>query len=366
MVNQGKLLQSNVLFPVSVTIYSTDFNSALNFLFSFFIVVVLAVGLGLVAGLVVVVVYLLIQYFHQRSSTNNYKYTQLTSDPTLRSRTIINQDIPPFYIPQAVSVPQQQPAIGEFQRTCSISKEEYRHGHAHLSATVHSVNVRRKAEDGGGIQLDAINTGTISPPSITPKLPRTPRTPRKISHPQKQSSKENLSIPQQRKVAVHKKNPEINLGKLEFSLYYDQSFRLLQIYATRGIKIVILGSVHPPDIHVAASIVLNGKQIWEQKTRVVKKTNDPQFNEKLEAYGITQGKLSEGMLRFQLLNTQTNTIIGEVEYILKDLPPNKLTTKTLPLIPVEIDETECPIEVCVLKLLERSLLHNIDLYCVTM
>ena len=214
--------------------------------------------------------------------------------------------------------------------------------------------MRRKAEDGGGIQLDAINTGTISPPSITPKLPRTPRTPRKISHPQKQSSKENLCIPQQRKVAVHKKNPEINLGKLEFSLYYDQSFRLLQIYATRGIKLVILGSVHPPDIHVAASIVLNGKQIWEQKTRVVKKTNDPQFNEKLEAYGITQGKLSEGMLRFQLLNTQTNTIIGEVEYILKDLPPNKLTTKTLPLIPVEIDETECPIEVCVLKLLERS------------
>lgn len=105
---------------------------------------------------------------------------------------------------------------------------------------------------------------------------------------------------------------------------------------------------------MSASIVLNGKQIWEQKTRVVKKTNDPQFNEKLEAYGITQGKLSEGMLRFQLLNTQTNTIIGEVEYILKDLPPNKLTTKTLPLIPVEIDETECPIEVCVLKLLERS------------
>lgn len=326
--------------------------------------VVLAVGLGLVAGLVVVVLYLLLQYFRQRSSANNYKYTQLTSDPRLRSRTIINQDIPPFYIPQPVSIPQQQPANGEIQRTGSISKEEYRHGHAHLSATVHSVNVRRKAEDSGGIQLDAINTGTISPPSLTPKLPRTPRTPRKISHSQKQSSKENLSIPQHRKVAVHKKNTEINLGKLEFSLYYDQSFRLLQIYATRGIKITILESVHPPDILITASIILNSKQIWEQKTRVVKKTNNPQFNEKLEAYGITPGKLSESMLRFQLFDTQTNTIVGEVEYVLKDLLPNKLTTKTLPLIPVETDETECTDEEKIEDLsselgeLSISLCHN--------
>lgn len=306
------------------------------------ILVLLAVGLGLIAGLVVVVVYLLVQYFRQRSTTNNYKYTQLTSDPRLRSRTIINQDIPPFYIPQPVSVELQQPVSRELQRTDSISKEDYSHGHAHLSPTIHSVNVRRKAEDGGGIQLNAINTGSISSPSLTPKLPKTPR---KISQPLKQPQKENLSVPQQRKVAVHKKKPDTNLGKLEFSLYYDQSFRLLQIYVTRGIKIVSLESEHPPDVLVIASLIFNNNQIWEQKTRVVKKSNDPQFNEKLEAHGITSGKLQESTLHFQLFDDQANTIIGEVEYILKGLPANKLTTQTLPLVPVEIDETESNIEV---------------------
>ena len=278
--------------------------------------------------------------FLRRSVNKEYKYKKLPSDPAFVSRAVIKQDIPPFYIPQSVPVPLQQPTR---ERSGSISKDDYRNGHSLLSATVHSVNVKRKADDHGtGIQLNAINTGPISPPHT----PRSTKPPRKVSPTKKQPlQKENLFLPQQRKVAVYKKSPDSNLGKLEFSLYYDQSFRLLQIFVTRGIKIISAEDDVLPDVLVIASLSFNKNQIWEQKTRLVKNSNDPQFNEKLEAHGITSGKLHESTLRFQLFNDGANTIIGEVEHALKELPANKLTSQILPLIPVEIDETYCNIEV---------------------
>ena len=297
--------------------------------------------MGLVAGFVVVIIYFMVQFFRHRSVTNEYKYKKLTSDPAFVSRAVVKQDIPPFYIPKPVPVQLQQPIRSE--RSGSISKDDYRNGHSLLSPTVHSVNVKRKEEDRGtGIQLNAINTGSISPqPS-----PRSPKPPRKVSRTRKQSpQKETFSIPQHRKVAVYKKFPDSNLGKLEFSIYYDQSFRLLQIYVTRGIKIISSEDNIPPDILVIASLSFSKNQIWEQKTRLVKNSNDPQFNEKLEAHGITSAKLLESTLHFQLFNDRANTIIGEVEYSLKELPANKLTSQILPLIPVEIDETFCNIEV---------------------
>ena len=287
------------------------------------------------------IVYFMVQFFRHRSVTNEYKYKKLTSDPAYVSRAVIKQDIPPFYIPQSVPLQLQQPIRSE--RSGSISKDDYRNGHSLLSPTVHSVNVKRKAEDRGtGIQLNAINTGSITPPPSA----RSPKPPRKYSPTKKQAPhKEILSLPQHRKVAVYKKTPDSNLGKLEFSLYYDQSFRLLQIYVTRGIKIVSSEDDVLPDVLVIASLSFNKNQTWEQKTRMVKKSNDPQFNEKLEAHGITSGKLHESTLHFQLFDDQANTIIGEVEYSLKELPANKLTTQILPLIPVDIDETYCNIEV---------------------
>jgi len=168
-----------------------------------FLKVVLAVGLGLVAGFVVVIIYFVVQFL-RRSVTKEYKYKKLTSDPAYVSRAVIKQDIPPFYIPQPVPVPLQQPPIRS-ERSGSISKDDYRNGHSLLSATVHSVNVKRKVEDHGtGIQLNAINTGPISPPLT----PRSSKPPRKFSPMKKQPPpKENLSLPQHRKVAVYKNFP---------------------------------------------------------------------------------------------------------------------------------------------------------------
>ena len=300
--------------------------------------VVLAVGLGLVTGFVVVVVYLLVQYLRRRSAIHDYKYSQLSTDPTFKTRAIIKQDIPSFYIPQPVSIQLQQP-IAALDRTDSIKKEDYRNGQTHLSPTVRSVHVRRKAEERGGIKLDAINTGALSSPPLAQK---TPKPPLKISPGKRKSLTPETSspFPQQRKVAVHKKKPDGSLGKLEFSLYYDQSFYLLQIYVTRGIKIPSTEADIPPEVLVVASLTFNENQIWEQKTRAAKKSNDPQFNEKLEAHNINPGKLHESSLHFQLFDDRTNKLIGEVDYSFKELPPNKLTNQTLPLHPVEIEEAE--------------------------
>lgn len=304
--------------------------------------VILAVGLGLVTGLVVVVIYLLVQFFRHRSSTNKYKYSQLSSDPTFRTRAIIKQDIPSFYIPQPVPIQLQQP-IG-VQRTDSIKKEDYRNGSTHLSPTVHSVQVRRKAEEAGGIKLNAINTGAMSSPPPVARG-KSPKAVRKTSPGIKiTGATDTPTPPQQRKVAVYKKKPDSNLGKLEFSLYYDQSFRLLQIYVIRGIKIASPEGDIPPDVLVIASLTFNESQIWEHKTRTAKKSNDPQFNEKLEAHNITSAKLHASWLHLQLFDDRINKPIGEVDYSLKGLPPNKLTNQTLPLLPVEIEETEGSIE----------------------
>lgn len=301
--------------------------------------VVLAVGLGLVTGIVVVAVYLLVQYLRQRSLGQKYKYSQLPTDPTFRSRAIVKQDIPSFYIPHAVPVQLQQP-IGVIERVDSIKKEQYRNGRIHLSPTVHSVDVRRKPEERGGIKLDAINTGSMSSP---PLVSKSPQTPRKNSPPKKRNgvvTAQASPAPQHRKVAVHKKKPDSDLGKLEFSLYYDQSFRLLQIYVTRGIKIASPEANISPEILVVVSLTFEGSQIWEQKTRPASKSNDPQFNEKLEVHSIISGKLHASVLHFQLFDDQTKTLIGEVEYSLKELPPNKLIGQTLPLVPVELEESE--------------------------
>jgi len=304
--------------------------------------VVLAVGLGIVTGFIVVVIYLLVQYLRHRSSSDKYKYSQLTTDPTFRTRAIIKEDVPSFYIPQPVPFLLQQPITGPLDRTDSFKKEYYRNGRTHLSPTVSSVDVRKKAEERGGIKLDSINTGSMSSP---PLVRKSPKTPRKTSPEKKKTPPQASPAPQHRKVAIHKKKPDSDLGKLEFSLYYDQSFRLLQIYVTRGIKIASTEPDISPEVLAIASLAFNENQIWEQKTRPASKSNDPQFNEKLEAHNITSGKLRESVLHFQLFDDRTNKLIGEVDYPLKELPSNKHTSQILPLVPVEIEETEGSIEV---------------------
>lgn len=302
--------------------------------------VFLAVGLGLVTGVFVVAVYFIIQYIRHRSSKDNRKYSQLSSDPKFRSRAIVKQDIPLFCIPRHVPFELQQP-IGALERTESLKKEQYRNGSTHMSPTVHRFDVRKKADDSGGVTHEAINPSPLSSPPPVPKTPQT--SPRKVSPMRKISGLIPLQSPssQQRKVAVHQKKIRSKLGKLEFSLYYDQSFRYLEIFVARGIKIACPEAGILPVVLVIATITFEGTQIWEQKTRPASRSSDPLFHEKLAMNNIISGKLQASVLHFQLYDEQTKYLIGEVNYSLKELPPNKLTNQILPLeSAVNLEESE--------------------------
>lgn len=266
--------------------------------------VVLAVALGVITGLVVVLIYLLVQFLRRRSSREKGYKELPASEPNVGNRAILKSHIPTFYIPQPVLVQQPQPIKAELNDS------------THLPPSA--------------INLSAINTGSICSPRLDRrKLPEK----RKPSPPQTYQPGTPI---QRRKVAVPTKKPESNLGKLEFSLYYDEAFRLLQVYVMRGIKIANSEDDISPDVLVIASLTFNENHIWEQKTKTVKKTNDPQFNEKLEAHNIIAAKLRESVLHFQLFDDRTHKIIGEIDYSLKEIPSNKSTNQTLPLFRDEI------------------------------
>jgi len=260
-----------------------------------------------------------VQFLRRRSSREKGYKELPASEPNVKNRAIVKSDIPTFYIPQPVPVQIQQPI--EAERIASIRREEYR-----------SVDLRRGTfDESSGINLGAINTGSICSPRLDRrKLPEK----RKPSPPQ--TYQPGTPIRRGRKVAVPNKRPESNLGKLEFSLYYDEAFRLLQVYVMRGIKIANSEDDISPDVLVIASLTFNENHIWEQKTKTVKKTNDPQFNEKLQAHNIMAAKLRESVLHFQLFDERTHKIIGEIDYSLKEIPSNKSTNQTLPLFRDEI------------------------------
>lgn len=295
-------------------------------------------------GCFVVAVYFIVQYFRNRASRDSHKYTQLCADPSFRSRAIVNPDIPPFCIPQRVPFQLQQP-VGALERTDSLKKEQYQNGRTYLSPTVRRVEVRKKAEEQGGMNHEYIYQSPLSSPQ---QLPTTPKTsPRKISPVKKISGGLPMPppSPQHRKDAVSTKNPNDNIGKLEFSLYYDQSFRLLQIFVARGIKIACPENDSLPVVLVVATLTFEGRQLWEQTTRPASQSSDPQFNEKLAVHNIISAKLHASALHFQLYDERIKQLIGEVSYSLKGLPPNKLTNQVLPLVPMDLEDSENSLEV---------------------
>ena len=158
-------------------------------------------------------------------------------------------------------------------------------------------------------------------------------------------NKKRLSPPVQprsphRKNAVYRKHQKSCLGKLEFSVYYDKSFHFLQVHIARGIRISSPEFLSPPDPLVVASLSSEKSQTWEQRTKTVQKSNDPNFNEILEAHGIDLWKLQRSTLKFQLLDDKTCKMIGEAQYSMNDLPVNKWIYETLSLAAVKVAETD--------------------------
>ena len=217
-----------------------------------------------------------------------------------RSRTVIPKDIPTFEIPGTlVTVPVQQPHrdIRGDSDPAKFAKNEYKPGL--LPRSNHITLVQ----------------GSLSPPAAHRRRSSSLQLEEIMT-----ASSANLTPRQRRKIAVHEKLPT-KIGKLEFSVYYDLAQKLLNINVMRVSKIKrdVL-----PDTAIAVALVCKGKQLWHDKTRTVKRNFSPQFNQKLEAYGIAAEKIHNSVLQFLAYEEQSSCLMGEAEFSLDEFPNNKL------------------------------------------
>ena len=299
----------------------------------------LVVGLGLLAGFIVIFIYVVVWFFKQRTSSDKRTKKSLCAalaDPRIRSRTIIQQDIPIFHLPSIVPFTIQQPLYKKV-RADTLSEDEYCNGYQIMSPPVQSVFVGSPASERKiSLQLNDINTGHAA------RFPKQKLSSDSLQHSEGSRTPTRSPRPaqkKQRKVGIHKKKPGAHLGKIEFSIYYEQAFRLLKIYVNRGYKIASVDNEEtPPDVLVVASLSLkNMRLVWEQKTKTVQQSANPLFNQKLEdVHGIDVLDLQDLTLRFQVFDDYASSIIGEVSYSLKELPSNKLLTLTKPLELVQV------------------------------
>ncbi|XP_068693603.1 synaptotagmin-7-like isoform X2 [Montipora foliosa] len=208
--------------------------------------VFLAVGLGLVTGIFVVAVYFIIQYIRHRSSKN------------FRPRVIVKQDIPLFYIPTHVPFELQRP-IGTLERTESLKKEQYCNGSTHMSPTVHHFDVRKKADDSGGGNLEE----------------------------SEDSGGESSSV-----------DSFFALGELLISLCYNPSDQKLnvKIISARGLQPIANGTVNP---FVKLDVTFCGRKLSSRSTKTEHHTLAPNFCE-LFVIDMKPEKLNQVTLIFKV------------------------------------------------------------------
>ncbi|XP_068740631.1 synaptotagmin-7-like isoform X4 [Montipora capricornis] len=189
-----------------------------------------------------------------------------------------------------------------------------------MSPTVHRFDVRKKADDSGGVTHDAINPSPLPSP---PPVSNTPQTsPRKVSPMRKISGLIPLPSPssQQRKVAVHQKKPRSKLGNLEesedsggesssvdsffalgellISLCYNPSDQKLnvKIISARGLQPIANGTVNP---FVKLDVTFCGRKLSSRSTKTEHHTLAPNFCE-LFVIDMKPEKLNQVTLIFKV------------------------------------------------------------------
>lgn len=130
------------------------------------------------------------------------------------------------------------------------------------------------------------------------------------------------------------------LGKLDFTLFYDQDFQNLQVHIIRGAQVYPPGSFeHLTELFVSVAVVFDGKLIWHDKTRPTEASSNPDFNEQLTVNGLTSNQMRVGTLKLTIKNNSTDAPISVAYYPLSSVPYNFLTTETVRMNEVEpIDE----------------------------
>ncbi|KAK3733258.1 hypothetical protein QZH41_011101, partial [Actinostola sp. cb2023] len=238
-------------------------------------------------------------------------------------QAIIKPRIPTFTIPPIVPIPIQTPTTREIQ------------------PVVFSPPSDGSSRGNGGrrcsVLLDDIRTSVSmkgSPPS------------RKLGPSAISSTNEPAiaNLYKQQKKAIAKKSrlkhssTSSSLGKLEFSLFYDQNVQELQIYVVRGVQLYFPGSDGPASLVLKAVIVVDGEQVWQDKTKATEPSGDPDFSEQLIVHGLSVNRMRKGSLKLIVLDDKTGEAAGEVVYPLSSLPFNSFTTEVLKLTEIEMED----------------------------
>ncbi|XP_032226730.1 synaptotagmin-11 [Nematostella vectensis] len=263
--------------------------------------VIIGIVSGLSAGLVIVIVYLLYLHFRQPKSGRDEKKFD---DQKLRSRSIVQNEIPNFCIPTTFPLAIQEPH--RHNKEFLESQDEFDSTPVLNHTVVQPPSSPRRCS----VQLEQILTRSPAHQTGTP--------------PQWQGKKRSGST--------------TALGQLEFSIFYDEGFKVLQVYVIKGMQIFLPGSEHPPDTFVRVSMTSGTRKLWEQSTGVAHRSCQPKYNEKLDFAGLDSNRIKECLLSFMVFEASQRVPISECVYGLVDLPFNVFVTEVLKLSDTEYIE----------------------------
>ncbi|XP_013782034.1 rabphilin-3A-like [Limulus polyphemus] len=165
-------------------------------------------------------------------------------------------------------------------------------------------------------QVSVVSTGSVG--SVGPYIRYSP-TPSGYSR-DRDSVTEEVSLDE-------RLSPEdtSNLGSLEFTLMYDPSDQALHctIHRAKGLKAMDYNGFSDP--YVKLHLLPGASKANKLRTRTVHKTLNPEFNETVSYYGITDYEISKKTIRLSVLDDDIfgNDFIGEVRFPLKRLKPHQ-------------------------------------------
>uniref|UniRef100_A0A3P9JFQ9 Double C2-like domain-containing protein n=2 Tax=Oryzias latipes TaxID=8090 RepID=A0A3P9JFQ9_ORYLA len=164
-----------------------------------------------------------------------------------------------------------------------------------------------------------------------------------------------LSTPSTSVSAAESERPDedTTLGTLEFSLQYDQENNALHctINKAKGLKPMDHNGLSDP--YVKLHLLPGASKANKLRTKTLRNTLHPVWNETLTYYGITDEDMVRKTLRISVCDEDKfrhNEFIGETRIPLKKLKPNQVKSfnncleKQLPVSPTSIDaayRSEC-------------------------
>ncbi|KAG9487794.1 hypothetical protein GDO78_007531 [Eleutherodactylus coqui] len=121
------------------------------------------------------------------------------------------------------------------------------------------------------------------------------------------------------------RSPGATLGALEFSLLYDQANNSLQciIIKAKGLKPMDSNGLADP--YVKLHLLPGASKANKLRTKTLRNTRNPVWNESLVYHGITDDELQRKTLRISVCDEDKfghNEFIGETRFSLKKLKPN--------------------------------------------